>query len=105
MEEPSPTACCKVSKSQGHQWIYATDGHAPHLVNYVDVQRLIAGGAFDRERSRRGHEESEAAASCVPVQRVHYSPWCAGLTPWTPVLGGNAYTEAYFHYCHVDLTP
>ena len=100
--------------------LFATSGHAPPLVNYVDVQRLIAANAFSPAEDRHaghwrhaGEAETEAmgtrsdgnphntSATCVRSHRLMYSPWCAGIG--TPELGGNGFLEAYFHFCNVSI--
>ena len=75
--------------------LYGTGGHASPLVNYVDLQRLMAANAFGGTRD----ETPEDACNSIPA-RVQYSPWCAGMGQ---AVGGNSFMEAYFHFCNVTI--
>ena len=77
--------------------MYMTSGHAPPIVNYVDVQRLAASGAFYTAR------RANTPTSCAPTHTVHYDAWCAGIGHGVTGAGGVAFLEALFHYCHVRL--
>ena len=89
--------------------LFMTSGHAPPLVNYIDVQRLLASGALVPEPARpslasspaRAPPADAAAAACVQPLRMHYGSWCAGIG--SAARGENGFTEAYFHLCNVRL--
>ena len=90
------TSLSRLCGDSGHRGIKLTNGHAPHLVNYIDVQRLAAAGAFGRyHRTKQGELNR-----CVPAFLVRYSPWCAGFGSPN---GLGSFLEAYWHFCFVEV--
>ena len=66
-----------------------TSSHAPHLINWVDAQRLLMSTA------QRKH--APGSASCVPppATEVRLSPQCAGLNVSAAFIG------AWLAYCRI----
>ena len=99
------TVISRRAGERGFRGVRLSSGHAPHLVNYFDVQRLIAADAFMSHRRRgqahqQGHGAPDEPAKCIPVRRVRYEPWCAGFGN---AGGGNTFLEAYWHFCSLEV--
>ena len=74
------------TSASGEQGIRASTGHAPHLINLVDWQRMLAAGAFDAAPIFK------AAAACGGVS---FAPWCVGRGKGDR----HRFIEAFQHYC------
>ena len=78
----------RVAGKGGHRGLRLSFLHQPHLVNYVDLQRLLQliapGQCTDRS-----------------IQRINFSPECAGLGQARRDHGH--YLEAYQYFCRVDI--
>lgn len=88
----------------------ATSGHAPHLVNVVDWQRLVQGQAFApaarlyseraaTARPSRGEQVVDGAA-CAPARDLHFSAACAGRAPRE--LPRERFLEQWYLFCRVE---
>ena len=88
-----------------------SDGHAPHLVNMVDAQRIFTAVAAraDGRRVRRagaGAGGSEAARPPTCHQTppmLGYTPQCAGRWYNRSGAGRTRFIEAYQHFCRMGL--
>ena len=74
------------TSASGEQGIRASTGHAPHLINLVDWQRMLAAGVFD------AIPIFKAAAACGGVS---FAPWCVGRGKGDR----HRFIEAFQHYC------
>ena len=72
--------------ASGEQGIRASTGHAPHLINLVDWQRMLAAGVFDAAPVYK------APAACGGVS---FDPWCVGRGKGDR----HRFIEAFQHYC------
>ena len=77
------------TSASGEQGIRASTGHAPHLINLVDWQRMLAAGVFDAVPIFK------AAAACGGVS---FAPWCVGRGKGDR----HRFIEAFQHYCRAE---
>ena len=81
------------TSASGEQGIRASTGHAPHLINLVDWQRMLAAGVYDAAPIFK------AAAACGGVS---FAPWCVGRGKGDR----HRFIEAFQHYCrHEKVNP
>lgn len=81
----------------GREGLMSSNGHAPHLVNWVDAQRLMmASSAATRVQTTGGRRDDRAGSSCSPPA-IRFEPRCAGFE--TPPVFIGAWTV----YCKVGI--
>lgn len=76
-----------IAGNAGWKGIKLSSRHAPHLVNWVDNQRLLLGLSTHREPKRCSPDAS------VPMR---FSPQCAGFQ-----VDSKLYLAAWLHHCDV----
>ena len=73
------------TSASGEQGIRASTGHAPHLINLVDWQRMLAAGVFDAARSSSGGP----VAACRLLRGASAAARASR----------HRFIEAFQHYC------
>ena len=94
------TSLARLPGDSGRRGVKLTSGHAPHLINYLDVQRLMAANAFgsSRRANRTTWSPSSDHGTCVHVRAARYSSWCTGFGAGDK----DSFMEAYWHFCFVE---
>ena len=85
------------TRNGGLGGLRAATGHAPHLVNLVDLQRLLGSGALE------GRDATGAGTpSCVVPRTLRYSFECGGFFHLPLGIPRERFMEAFHHYCELE---
>ena len=94
------------ASTSGKMGIRLSNEHMPHLVNYMDVQRMMrllvnsTNRAREESFSRSGGAPDQPQPSCALSTSLNFSKDCAGFG----VGFERLYISAYQHFCEVNLT-